>query len=106
LIEKNKLESFFRINMAEYGFFGQEIDDFIDYWIPRLKDHDLYSIYPQGIDLISDVIRIDFSIQPDNLLRLFYLIEAQTGMDIDLQNPEIESFNRDGYFVTEWGVIL
>ena len=106
LIEKNELESFFRMNMAEFGFYGQEIDDFIDYWIHRLNDHSFYAIYPQTIEIINDVIRIDFSHQPDNLLRLFYAIVGHDRMINNLQEPEIDSFNRDGFFVTEWGVIL
>ena len=70
-VKKNVLESFFRKNMAEYGFYGHEIDDFIEYWIPRLNDCDYYSIYPQTKELIDDVIEIYFSTQTENSLRLF-----------------------------------
>jgi hypothetical protein len=106
-ITKNAdLESFFRINMADYGFNGNEIEDFIDYWIPRLNDYTFYLIYPQTEKLINDVINLDFSQQPDNLLRLFYVIKGQDQLQDKLIKPTIESFKREGYFVTEWGVIL
>ena len=106
LIKKSELESFFRMNMAEFGFFGQEIDDFIDYWIPRLNDHSFYAIYPQTKELIDDVIEIYFSTQPKNSLRLFYVIKGHESIVDELPVPEIESFNREGFYVTEWGVIL
>ena len=92
--------------MADYGFYGQEIDDFIEYWVPRLDDHDYYSIYPQTVDLIREVIEITFSIQPENSLRLFYVIKGLDCNTNKLPEPKIDSFNREGYFAVEWGVIL
>jgi len=105
-IQNAELESFFRKNMAEYGFYGQEIEDFIDYWIPRLTKYPFYSIYPQTFELIDKVIILDFSKQPDSVLRLFYVIKGQNILPDKLVEPIIDSYNREGYFVTEWGVVL
>lgn len=106
IIQNDKLESFFRQNMADYGFNGIEISDFIEYWIPRLNDYPLYSVYPQTKSIIDDVIQFDFSKQPENILRLFYVIKGQNQLQDKLDEPTIDSFARKGYFVTEWGVIL
>ena len=106
ITKTNELESFFRKNMAEYGFIGREIDDFIDYWIPRLNNYPFYSIYPQTEQIIDKVIQLSLSKQPDNLLRLFYVIEGHNRIQDKLPEPSMVDFNRDGYFVTEWGVIL
>jgi len=106
IIQTEKLESFFRQNMTEYGFNEKEIDDFIEYWIPRLNDYPLYLIYPQTKSEIDHVIQLDFSKQPDNILRLFYLINGQNQLQDKLTEPTIVNFKREGYFVTEWGVIL
>ncbi|MDD2386402.1 MAG: hypothetical protein PHP52_06425 [Bacteroidales bacterium] len=106
IIKTEELESFFRENMANYGFKGREIDDFIDYWIPRLDDFAFYSILPQTKPLIEGVIRLEFSMQPDNLLRLFYVVKGCNQLPEELLEPTIENFVRDGYFITEWGVIL
>ena len=105
-IKTADLDLFFRKNMTEYGFKGREIEDFVDYWIPRLKDSPFYSIYPQTKNLIDNVIKFDFSKQPDNLLRLFYVIKGNNQLQERLIEPRIDNFNREGYFVTEWGVIL
>jgi hypothetical protein len=106
ILQTDSLELFFRQNMAEYGFKGSEIDDFIEYWIPRLDDYLFYLIYPQTKSIIDDVIQLDFSKQPENILRLFYVIKGQNQLQDKLTVPTIESFKREGYFVTEWGVIL
>ncbi len=105
-IPADSLALFFRKNMADYGFRGREIDDFIEYWIPRLHDYPLYSIYPQTKSIIDNVIQLDFSKQPENILRLFYVIKGQNQIPGKLTVPTIDSFTREGYFVTEWGVIL
>jgi len=106
VIKKDNLESFFRENLAEYGFKGIEIDDFIEYWIPRLDQNEIYVIYPQTKEIIDRVISLEVSIQPDNLLRLHYVIKGTDKENLNLTAPGIEEFKRDGYFITEWGVIL
>ncbi|MBK8805626.1 MAG: hypothetical protein IPO21_02805 [Bacteroidales bacterium] len=104
-VQTDKLESFFRQNMTDYGFKGREIEDFIEYWIPRLNDYTSYSIYPQTQSLIEEVIQLDFSKQPENILRLFYVVEGSNQLKDNLTIPTIDSFKREGYFATEWGVI-
>ncbi|MBN1184943.1 MAG: hypothetical protein JXB49_21845 [Bacteroidales bacterium] len=107
-IKQTDMECFFSENLEAYGFRGQEIDDFIEYWIPRLNDYEYYCIFPQTSELIKTVINIEFSNQPDNLLRLFYVIEGYYDLPMkELDEPIIDTrFNRDGYFVVEWGVVL
>ena len=105
-IKVDKLDLFFRKSLINYGFKDNEIEDFIDYWIPRLKKNDYYSIYPQTKSIINKVIELNISKQPDNLLRLFYFIEVQKNPGITLKTPIINHFEREGFFVTEWGVIL
>ena len=56
--------------------------------------------------IIYNVIQIDFSKQPENILRLFCVIKGQNQLQDILTVPTIDSFDRKGYFVTEWGVIL
>lgn len=75
-MEQSKLESFFKSDMANRGFAQNEIDDFIEYWIPLLKEYPYYTIYPQPKETINRVIEIDFSVQPDVFYRLFFCIEG------------------------------
>jgi hypothetical protein len=108
LVEQRNLESFFKENLLQYGFKGIEIDDFIEYWIPRLSSSKYYSIYPQTQDEINPLIDLSFSIMPDNIQRLFYYIHGADELpENPIKEPEIDnSFEREGYFVVEWGVII
>ncbi|WP_400167860.1 hypothetical protein [Fidelibacter multiformis] len=104
VISREDLSGFFSENLSAYGFNSREIDDFLEYWIPLLKNSTYYAIYPQHTADIDDVITLNISKTPDSILRLFYVIkevpEAKT-----LPEPVIPEFDRIGFAVTEWGVI-
>jgi hypothetical protein len=108
LVEQKGLESFFENNLLQYGFRGIEIDDFIEYWIPRLKSFEYYLIYPQTQDEIDPLIDLSFSITPDNIQRLFYFIHGENELPKNqIHEPTIDNiFEREGFFVVEWGVII
>lgn len=108
IIERADLEQFFRNNMEEFGFIGREIQDFIEYWIPRFEQYEYYVIYPQSLDIILDVIELNFSIIPDYSLRLFYVVKGINQLnDNEIKSPPImNDFSRTGFHVTEWGVVL
>lgn len=106
-VQKAELTQFFTTNMTSYGFSKQEITDFIDYWIPLLVDKEYYTIYPQTNKEIDQAISINFSTSPDNIMRLFYLIKGFDNKPAqELEEPVIPGFERTGFHVTEWGVLL
>lgn len=106
-VKQSDLKDFFERNLANWGFAGREISDFTDYWIPRLGESAYYVIYPQHSDIIKEVIVLQLSQEPDNILRLFYVIEEAKTPLTNLKEPMIScEFNRNGFLVTEWGVIL
>ena len=106
VISQKNLESFFIQNLADIGFAGQEISDFTDYWIPLLTDYPYYTIYPQYKEQLNKMVELEFSVEPDNLLRLIYTVEGQQDNSLSLQNPETPDFKREGFFVVEWGVSI
>jgi hypothetical protein len=108
IIKGENLKNFFMENMNSYGFAGREIEDFTDFWIPRFSDAEYYEIFPQSQQLVESVIQLDISKKPDNLLRLFYVVRQLNHQpETELPEPQIENqFKREGFFVTEWGVIL
>ena len=105
IIAQEDLELFFIENMTVTGFNEQEIIDFTDYWIPILKDYQYYAIYPQYKEQLDRIIQLQFSKEPDNILRLIYTIKGLQANNIFLQEPEIPNFHREGFVVVEWGVI-
>lgn len=104
VIKKENLTGFFIGNMKAYGFNTNEIDDFIEYWIPLLSNSNFYTIYPQTKGIIDQVIKLDFSEQPKNINRLFYVIE-EVEKAKELPKPLIEAFDKESYYVNEWGVV-
>lgn len=98
------LSSFFMNNLKSLLFAKEEIDDFIEYWIPLLDTTKTYVIYPQFNEELKKIIQLKFSIVPDNLIRVFYLIE-ESNENINIKTPQIPSFKREGFTVLEWGVI-
>lgn len=106
VIKNENLEKFFIENMQKTGFSKTEIVDFIDYWIPRLIDSEYYAIYPQYRKQLDSLVQINFSKQPDNILRLTYLLKKVDSNDIKIGTPEISSFKRKGFVVTEWGLVV
>ena len=102
------LEDFFRNDLLTAGFEGQEIEDFIEYWIPLLQDYPFYAIYPQNREVIEQLVELKFSAGPDTVLRLFYVIKGYEAAPVlHLAIPEEpDAFLREGFFVVEWGGIL
>ena len=104
-VKQQNLKTFFQNNLTEYGFNKREIADFTDYWIPRLKESPYYAIYPQHTAKIDEVVELNISKNPKSILRLFYVIKDIPEFE-DMPIPMIPDFERKGFTVTEWGVVL
>jgi hypothetical protein len=108
IVPRDSLARFFERNLTESGFMERERADFLEYWIPLLNDHSVYLIYPQYSRDIEPIVKLSLSKTPDTVLRLFYIVkgsEKSVGT-VKLNAPVIPSFQRKGFTVTEWGVVL
>ncbi|MCX7021697.1 MAG: carboxypeptidase-like regulatory domain-containing protein [bacterium] len=109
IITRDVLGDFFTSILGEYGFADREVDDFLEYWTPRLTESSFYAVYPQT-DEIDAVVELRVEPEPDSVLRLFFLIEPldETTATADwyLPEPVIPKFERQGFTVVEWGVCL
>jgi hypothetical protein len=101
-ISKYNLKSFFEQNLAFYNFSENEIIDFLVYWLPRLNEYDYYLIYPQTNIVIDKIIKLDFSIELDNINRLYYGFSGLNNY-IKIEKPLIKGFEREGNYIMEWG---
>jgi hypothetical protein len=104
-VDAREFEKFFTENLKEYGFQGREINDFIDWWIPRFDKTGCFYVHPQLDDIISKTIQLNISQTPDSVQRLFYVIRKAPGCDAEIQDVAIKPFERKGFTVMEWGVI-
>jgi hypothetical protein len=104
---QDTLTYFFTHTLIAAGFQENEKNDFIEYWIPRLTDSPYYIIYPQLLNDIEKVIRLNISPSPDKLLRMFFIIKGSNHPnEPTLTSPELPVFDRTGFVAVEWGVIL
>jgi hypothetical protein len=91
--------------MTEYGFNEKEIKDFVDYWQEHLPKSEFYEIMP----VINQEIEKEFALaiepKPEAVLRVWFYINP-TNSKKDLSPPSIPKFERKGFTVIEWGVLL
>jgi hypothetical protein len=105
LVATDEMEQFFRNDLAARGFVGQEIEDFIEWWMPLLAEPGYLIVYPQDDAVIRTLETLELSVTPDSLLRHRYVIET-TAEPVTIEPPDAPApFTRDGFTVTEWGVI-
>jgi hypothetical protein len=106
VVKTENLKEFFLNNLEKSGFNQYEIIDFIDYWIPIINEYKYYEVYPQYKTIIDKLIKINFSVDPDNFYRLFYLIIGRDDDNLSMAKPIIKTAKRENYFSMEWGVII
>lgn len=105
-VEKDSVLVFFQKNLSEYGFNSKEIKDFTDYWVPRFNEFKYYLIYPQEKEIIDNLVLVNYSVKPDNILRLFYVVKGTNNKYKIEKHINKTYVKRKGFYVTEWGVIL
>lgn len=107
VVSQTDVARFFDENLSSYGFSKAETADFINWWTQRLRDYPYYVVYPQTNTQIDPLIRLRIFPEPDKVLRLFYLIEGVAKRPAHLlPAPAITAFERKGFVVAEWGVLM
>ena len=105
VIEQENLPEFFAQNLKDYGFNDVEIEDFLEFWIPDLKEDPYYMILPQYTEMVNQVIKLKISPRPDHLMRLHYVISGSI-FDFEIPTPDIPEYKPEGFIAREWGVVL
>jgi len=99
------MNPFLKKTLKEYGFNDIEIKDFLDYWTKKLPESSFYAIYPvTGISL-EEICPLKIEPSPDKILRLWFIF-TPLSEEKHIDAPEIQSFARTGFVVTEWGGII
>lgn len=104
-ISSEELCSFFYDVLNRYGFNKKETNDFVSYWKDKFPPCSYYAIYPIINKEIDKVCPLEINPKPDKILRVWFVV-VPTAHPISLQKPYISSFKRNGFLVTEWGVII
>ncbi|OGG02079.1 hypothetical protein A2W14_04145 [Candidatus Gottesmanbacteria bacterium RBG_16_37_8] len=89
--------------LSKIGFNQQEIEDFMNYWLPKLKYKPYYFATLIESDQINQKEKLDFSVTPDTLIRVRVVFEGLVAPLSVNPPPKIDSFTRRGFTVTDWG---
>ncbi|HUT97576.1 MAG TPA: SH3 domain-containing protein [bacterium] len=105
VVPREDLEAFFRENLRATGFYEPEIEDFAEFWVPRLDDHPYFALYPQYDPIYDGMVGLDVDPDPWTVIRLAYVV---VGLEeyFDLMPAAIPAYEIGGFTVHEWGVIL
>ncbi len=104
-VPAEQLEAWMYQTLPMYGLNAQETFDFADFWKDALPAAAWYTFYPQYDDAISAQVALNVSPAPDSLLRLWFVV-APGQAPAAVEAPVILPFDRTGFSVVEWGVIV
>ncbi len=107
VIENNKLSEFFDDKLQKVGLIEKEIEDFKEFWIPKMEELDkpYYFVTFLLNDYMDKVAPLEVNPSPDTVIRIMMdykgLDEYQKVSKMMIKTPE-----RKGFTVVEWGGML
>ncbi len=125
IVKKEDLSSFFLTTLPRLGLNQKETSDFLNFWLDRLSLGKRWFIGLIDQDELNRIEPIEFSLQPDNFIRVrFYFEEIpseqsmtnyqglvlQWNLDnynlLNILNSFSSSPARSGFTVVDWGGII
>lgn len=102
IVNKKDLVNFFEEKLNLMGLNSQEIQDYITYWCPLMNVNETNYIHFIFNEEFGQYAPLSINPKPDHLFRVCMLwSKSKTGQNIKEQ--KLESFNRNGFTVVEWG---
>ena len=83
------------------GLNEKESEEFIIYWLPKMQNNKYNYIRFATLDEINEYMPIEFSVQPDNLIRIFMQYKA-INKPFEVIPQELHTPERSGFTVVEW----
>lgn len=101
-LSQDELETTLPKILQDYGLIDREIDDFMEYWQPELRQAPFYAVYPLVNDQVASNCSLDIIPKPESIFRIWILF-SPLGQQIELSTPEFPAWNRNGFVAVEWG---
>ena len=92
---------FLEMKLNELGLNRKEANEFIVYWLPRMQEN-TYNLITFQDEVYKNVAKLEIIPKPDSVLRVFMVYKA-LDEKIEIEEPVLESFERNGFTVVEWG---
>lgn len=92
---------FLQEKLSYMGLSPREYNEFIVYWLPQMQNNKYNLITFQG-KAYTDSAKLEISPKPDSMLRVFMAYKPLNKL-IDIEEQKLETFERKGFTVVEWG---
>ena len=100
-VEGENTEAFLRENLSKLGLNEKETEDFIDYWLPQMKDNN-YNVISFMSDEYTDHVRMNISPKPATNIRVL-MCWYGSNEKVEIAEQAIETPSRQGFTLVEWG---
>ena len=101
VVEGKDTAEFLEEKLAYLGLNERESNEFIVYWLPRMEENNYNLITFQG-EKYTEHAKLKISPEPDSILRVFMAYKP-LDKPVDIPEQELETFEREGFTVVEWG---
>ena len=92
---------FLQEKLAYLGMIPREYNEFIVYWLPYMQNN-AYNLITFQTTAYEESAVLHISPEPDSMLRVFMAFKPLE-KPIDIPEQRLESFERTGFSVIEWG---
>lgn len=93
---------FLEEKLSILGLTEREANEFIIYWLPKLKENKYNLIRFESIENINKQMPLEIKPAPHTIIRVFMEYKPLDNK-IDIKEQELVSPNREGFTVVEWG---
>lgn len=94
-------ESFLKEKLTYMGLTKEEMNEFIVYWLPEME-HNAYNLIAFQGDAYTNSAKLTVTPAPDSECRIFMAFVPLED-DVDIEPQQLETFERKGFTVVEWG---
>lgn len=102
VVAKQDVNKFLREKLAIQGLNDKEINDFVEFWLPRMQNDPYYFVtfVPQAE--FDQMAPLTVSPRPDTVIRVFMDFQA-LDKPIQVKEQKLTTPKRIGFTVVEWG---
>jgi hypothetical protein len=101
VVKGEDTKDFLQNILPQMGLSTVEYNEFIVYWFPLMQNNP-YNLIHFAQEQYTDTAALTISPEPDSLLRVFMVYKALEER-IEIEEQQIEPFERKGFTVVEWG---
>jgi hypothetical protein len=101
VVKGSQTKDFLQSSLAKMGLTPREYNEMIVYWLPKMENNNYNLIRFAGKEY-TDNAKLTVTPTPDSTLRVFMVFKSLDKYQ-QLPKQQLQSFERKGFTVVEWG---